>query len=101
MRQMRDAEYTCEASVLSHQVGDFELDVPTLPAFLSLDYALTSMQRRIDAPCRCLQLLQVHQEVNQRWMPAATPAAHAERLWQIANTNNPFRCVPRLTESAP
>jgi len=35
-------------------------------------------------------VVQVHEEVKERWIPAATRKDYGERLFQIATTNNPF-----------
>jgi hypothetical protein len=36
--------------------------------------------------------LQVVPELKSRWFPADSPVTYAERVWQIAINNNPFRC---------
>jgi hypothetical protein len=50
-----------------------------------LDHAVMQAARTIVCP------LQVVREVKQRWVPAESAEAYADRLWQIAVNNNHFR----------
>jgi hypothetical protein len=48
--------------------------------------------------CKNRNRLQVTPEAKERWMPAATPEAHAAAVWQMALHRNVFRGPEELQQ---